>query len=128
MEGFKMGNNSKRDALKRYFALEDAVEKEIKSKSDLHQSDYKTCPSCYAEDGWDKKLGEILKKLNFSLEKYVEDFNSYARPGAVTIDKEGLKCNDGRCLPLKYFLRVAALQIGYTHGAFIVKIINDCKK
>lgn len=106
-------NNPKKEALLRYFRLENAVDTGINNKpgENLHDSDFKTCPDCFAEKGWDKKFGIILQKFGFDLEIFVEEFNASYKNSSCTLKNNVLKYEGGSCLSLKFFLRIAARQI-----------------
>ena len=97
--------------LAKYFALEDAMKKNIKHKGG-EKSPWGAphCPPCFGETGWDEKLGEILQGHGIALGKYVA---ALGKSSGFVVESGSLKqkpryAGRGQCIQFTELLRTAA--------------------
>lgn len=98
----------------KYFALEDDIRKGIKSGTDdkgksFGNAHLNNCLPCYAEGGWDEKLGEILKRHGIDLVSFSQEKFASFGSNLFIVEEGKLKWNRslGSCLDLQTVLHVA---------------------
>lgn len=99
--------------LTRYFALVDAISNGIQPgkvpDEDRTWGSYATCPACYAEKDWDKKLGVILAEHGVDLEEFARERFSTFGDNMFVVEDGKLKFRQPvRCVSLEALLHTAA--------------------